>query len=201
MSPEVLRLMSLGASEVAKMSRPSLAKAVNVLGKSVRASMQYFEKKGIMSPTYLQWEKAGRPTFATEGKTQGELQGIFKAARIFRKQETSTKAGFEKWESETELPPEPDARKQFWELFNDTVDDALAAGMTPSELKRLIAQMQDENPGMSSAELKDKLKRVISEKYEDYQREEMKNSRDSGDWWDWQAEDEEKTYNPGDIQF
>lgn len=202
MNPEVLRLIGLSAKEVASMSRPTLAKAVNLLGKSVRASMQYFAKSGEPSPTYLQWEKAGKPTFATKGLSQGQLQGLFKQARIFRTQETSTKEGFQKWQKETfeelENPPR-NVEREFWELFNSLIDEATAAGMSPSELKLMIAQTQEAYPDKTVAEQREILRKKITGKYEEYQRAELEKQKESGSWWNW--DDEEKTYNPGDLPF
>lgn len=201
-------LMNLSPADVSRMSQSELASAVRHLGASVRTSMSHLKSSAPTSPALLRYERAGQPSFSIYKaalspsgkrikvlKSQGELQHEFAFARSFRQMKSSTiggyrdtlKATFGDFEAKapefTNATGASDLLREFWTIFNACQDDASAASISPSDLKAMVMEIQQDYPQASTEKKIEILKRRINAVYEDYMQGVESGKKEYKDWW------------------
>lgn len=195
-------LLNLDPAIVAKMTKKELTKAVAVLRKSIMAGLKRLGKTpaGRLSPAYRAWVDAGKPLYRTKGLTQGEMQHVFKMARIARKRKTSTVKGWKEY------------RKKVFEGDKDVASGGFYGGSYDSEYSywQLYNEMKNEYPGVPSKVLiaavsyaidhssdPDEQRRLarefLNKQYEAYERARQEAEKEAGNFYGF--DDEENTEN------
>lgn len=129
-------LLQLDPSEVAKMNKQQLTKAVSVIRKSINAANKRLGKSdlGRLSPAYRSWLAEGKPSYRTKGLNQGQMQHVFAAARQARNRKTATVKGFAEYRKRVFEGDKNvagggyyggsyESEKTYWELYNTLKDE------------------------------------------------------------------------------
>jgi hypothetical protein len=176
-------LMNLDISDVQRMTRRELAKAVSTLGSAANKRIKRFETKGIETPA-LRGVKRSGGNISTKGKTVNELRAEYVRAKTFLGAKTSTVKGYKTVQKQFEEriggKLSEDETKTFWSAYNKLSE------LEPNFLKlygsdRMQQYLRDEmtqHPGSESEDLAKMGKNRLEEMYR--QIEEEYNSKEGG---------------------
>ena len=166
-------IMKLNQREIEKMSRKELARVVSDLRSVARKRIERMEKSEVYSPAYTSIiASGGIPSI--KGLDVTQLRNELKRYRGFIGMKTSTVKGaktyqrklknnFEKMVGRTLTS---DEMRYYSGLLDDLRDEGLATAKNYKQVLNYIDEYANDNPELGSEELKQHVREVLKDEYE-----------------------------------
>lgn len=166
-------IMKLNQRQIEKMSRQELARAVSDLRSVVRKRIERMEKSEVYSPAYTSIISGGGIP-SVKGMDVTQLRNEFKRYKGFIEMKTSTVKGarayqkklknnFEKMVGRTLTSGE---MVYYSRILDDLRDEGLATANNYKNVLNYIDEFSNDDPELSAEELKQKVREVLENEYE-----------------------------------
>lgn len=166
-------IMKLNQRQIEKMSRQELARVVSDLRSVARKRIERMEKSEVYSPAYTSIISGGGiPT--VKGMDITQLRNEFKRYKGFVEMKTSTVRGARTYQRKLKNNFEKmvgrsltnDEMGFYSRILDDLRDEGLATANNYKNVLNYITEYSNDNPELGSEELKQQVREVLENEYE-----------------------------------